>query len=177
MAMEQKAFVFQHDAYTRELSDLLVDSLRRNDATPLRHFVEQHFNVLKDPYSGDRLRPHSLASISPDDVQKYGALALTKYYDPAAGIGLHGDWQDVFDALERVVPRGGSMTLGDGIGTPDHVLDPGKLGTFIQSPDEVRSNLARVDALLREEPALRPLLTEFRDLLARAAPAGLYVTF
>jgi hypothetical protein len=172
--MEHKAFIFDFETFCSELHDVLIDALRTENVTQLREFIEKHRDELKDPYEGASLEDDWESQISPKDPHQYGDFALTKYYDPADDIGLGPEWQDAGELLERE-RIGQALLLGSTIDS----FDPGKQGSYTQSPDVVRQGLVALDGLLQRKPELAAQLDPVRAMLAAAASrgGGLYVTF
>jgi hypothetical protein len=174
MSMEHKAFVFDHDRFHAELHDALVGALRTEDITPLRDFIEKHRDELTDPYEGAPLDDDWESQVAPKDPHQYGDFALTKYYDPSNDIGLGYEWQELEELLTREAV-GGALLLG----SPIDSFDPGKQGSYVQSPDMVHSGLTRLDELLGRKPDLAGQLAAVRTMLESAASRGLglYITF
>ncbi|NTV79269.1 MAG: hypothetical protein HGA25_09110, partial [Clostridiales bacterium] len=51
--MEHKAFLFDYDAFERELAPILTKALDNENPAPILSFIEQNIDVLTDPYNGD----------------------------------------------------------------------------------------------------------------------------
>jgi len=170
--MSHKAFVFDDAAFERELRAILEQAIAARDVAPLRAFIDANRGELSLPDAGAELDDDWEAQIEFPDAEQYGDLALTKYYDPSADIGLGEDWLATSELLDA---RG----LGDAItlGASLPGFDPGKQGSYFQSPAQVRANLRALGELLGREPALASDLAPLRAMLDGGRDAGLYVTF
>lgn len=170
--MEHKAFVFRHRDFERELRPLLEEALASGSPDRLIVFIKANPDNFRDPYEGEPLGEDWEDQIETKDVHQYGDFALTKYYDPSADIGLGRKWEEVQRALESELGTSAAI-LGQPVGTQDRFFDPGKMGSYFQSEDDVRRNLTQLEHAGRQ--ALEPAVA----LLRRAAGegAGLYVTF
>jgi hypothetical protein len=177
--MEHKAFVFDHVAFRVQFGDILWHVLATDDLKPLIGFVRAHEGELTDPYEGAPLESDWEDRLEARDVQEYGDYALTKFYDPGNNIGLSHDWWAINELLERELPGGASAALGEPFGPSHNLFDPGRMGAYFQSPDQVARNLRLVDDLGRQKPDLTTTLSRLRRMLKRAADTqkGLYVTF
>lgn len=174
MSMDHKAFAFNDDAFRSELRGLLEQALQEGQVATLRAFIEAHRAELSDPYEGAPLDDDWESQIEIKDAHQYGDFALTKYYDPTDDVGLGASWQAVDEVLTSH-------------GLAEHILlgaslagfDPGKQGSYFQSPTMVRENLRRVDDLLATKPALTGQLAALRSMLDATARRGmgLYITF
>lgn len=172
MSMSHKAFVFDAAAFERELRAILAQALAAGDVAPLRAFIEANRAALSSPDAGTELDDDWEAQIEFPDAERYGDLALTKYYDPNADIGLGDDWLATSELL-AARGLGEALTLG----TPLPGFDPGKQGSYFQSPAQVSANLRALGELLGREPALASDLAPLRAMLDEGRDAGLYVTF
>jgi hypothetical protein len=174
MSMIHRAFVFDDDAFRSELAGMLGEALLSGDLTQLRAFIEQHHRKLTDPYEGEPLDASWESQIESKDAHQYGDFAITKYLDSAEDLGLGADWQAMGEFLEaHGLPE--SILLG----APFEGFDPGKQGSYFQSPQMVRDNLRRLDELVGRTPALARRVAPLRAMLeaAERRVRGLYVTF
>ncbi len=178
MSMSHKAFVLDADRFQAELRATLERALADGDVEPLRRFIAAHRGELTDPYEGAPLDDDWESMIETRDAHQYGDFALTRYYDAGDDLGLGDGWRELGELLERE-GVGERAILGTPVGAPGNAFDPGKMGSYFQSPPEVRANLQRVDALAQRRPDLADRLAPARAMLAAAASAarGLYVTF
>jgi hypothetical protein len=179
MSMEHKAYVFDYEAFERELASILRVALERNDCTALIEFIENNLESLKDPYQGEPLSSCWQSMIETRDSHQYGSFALTKYYDPRQNIGLYSDWRPIHDAMERETGDAASILLGDVFGSASNSFDPYKIGSFFQSSRQVERNLCMVQTLAASRPELSDLLGPARSMLQRPASEGkgLYIAF
>ena len=172
--MDHKAFVFDYDAFRNELHDALVAALHTGNVAHLRSFISQHRDELTDPYEGAPLGDDWEAQVDAKDPHQYGDFALTKYYRVVDNLGLGPDWQHAEELLARE-GIGEALLLGCTIDS----FDPGKQGSYVQSPAMVIDGLAKIDALLARSPELAGELGPVRALFATAVARhrGLYITF
>ncbi|MFB3906747.1 MAG: hypothetical protein ACE15E_25210 [Acidobacteriota bacterium] len=170
--MEHKAFVFDYDGFQRELRPLLERALASENPDSLIAFIKADLQSFRDPYEGDRLEDDWEDVMETKDVHQYGDFALTKYYDPGADIGLGREWEEIGQVLEMKLGTRVPV-LGHPITAHGRVFDPGKMGSYFQSEQDIQHNLAQIEEL--EEPRLSPLVTLLKR--ARAEQTGLYVTF
>jgi hypothetical protein len=111
------------------------------------------------------------------DPQEYGDFALTRYYQPD-NIGLVYEWEEIQDIIAAARPGLiQSPILGEVVGPPNNPFDPGKLGSYFQSTEDVRASLALVKELASEWGT--DLLASAITMLEAADKngGGLYVTF
>jgi hypothetical protein len=179
MSMEHKAFVFDYKAFAKELKPLLEKALTNSDNKELIQFIEENREALKDPDTGEPLEEDWQDQVEDDDPHRYGDLALTRYYDPEDGIGLAYDWMDLDDELQAELGNDRAVALGDPCGPKDNHFDPGKMGSYFQSPDKVKKNLTLLGTRLKKKTPHAQALKRVRDMLQPAADAGkgMYVTF
>jgi hypothetical protein len=181
MAMEHKAFVFDYDGFTGELSKALLAALQSGDVRGLREFITANLESLKDPYEGEPLDDDWESLVNPKDAHQYGDFALTKFYDPTADIGLAHRWEGLEQLLDTELGSGSgtAILLGKPFGPSKNPFDPGKMGAYFQSPGDVRENLRRLRELTLRKPELGEKLGAWIDVLDRASEEarGLYVTF
>jgi hypothetical protein len=172
--MEHKAFVFDYESFEPELRPTLERALASRDVSDLVSFVNEHLDFLTDPYEGEALDENWQRLVSPKDVHQYGDFALTKYYDPRADIGLGVDWERVEEVLPAGLQR--SPILGHTIGPEGALFDPGKMGAYFQSAQEVHESRKLLEGI---EGCRIPAVLRAVEMLRCAVEAGrgLYVTF
>ncbi len=146
--MDHKAYAFDYAGFQRRLAPILYAALETGDAGPLRAFIEANRAELTDPYEGEPLE-----ELPDGDVHELGDFALTAFYDPACDIGLADDWEEAGDAA-----------LGVPFGPPSNLFDPGRMGSYFQSPELVERNRRTAT-----DEGARQMLAE--------TDAGLYLTF
>jgi hypothetical protein len=168
--MEHKAYAFEWSAFDVNLHPLLVVALTTNDTTGLLAFIGQHFAQLKDPYDGDLLSVDWRENLGNRDVQEYGDYALTLFYDPAECSGIGCDWAGLSDELPQ---HAADAMLGFPVGPTENLFDPGRYGSYFQTPGQVQVSLKAL------QPNSCPQLARFMELLERCVikQQGVYVTF
>ena len=170
MSMEHKAFAFDWTSFDRDLRPILVNALQDAEPTHLVRFVDDNLDLLSDPYEGERLQPDWKTQLqNVHDVQELGDFALTRYYDPASDAGIGGAWLDLDGSIEKLRDK----MLGQSIGPPDNLFDPGRMGAYFQTPELVSELSVAVQRIEH------PCFVDFRAMLqvAVANGSGLYVTF
>ncbi len=179
MAMEHKAFAFDYTTFVTDLSDRLYHALEAEAPELLEEYIRANEADLKDPYSGDPLPPDWDALLEQRDVQEYGDIALTRFYDPTEDIGLSTTWQHLDDLLRQEFGGQPSPILGIPFGPTHNLFDPGRMGTYFQSPTLVRTNLDQLESLLKQKLSLSLQLGDAVEMLRQpiATGQGLFVTF
>jgi len=172
VTMEHKAFAFDYAGFQRELLPLLAKALANDSSQALIAFIKAEPASFRDPYEGEPLEDNWESLMETNDIHQYGDVALTKYYNPGADIGLGSKWEAIRLVLENELGTSAPV-LGYPIAAEGRVFDPGKSGSYFQSEQDVQVHLARLERL--EEPRLEPLVTLLNK--ARAQETGLYVTF
>jgi hypothetical protein len=177
--MSHKAYAFDWRAFERdELPGLLTGALETNDSSALLAYIERNRAALKDPYEGDPLPRDWKDQLGNRDVHECGDFALTRFYDPAADDGLGHCWSEIDDAVSEEARR---ALLGSPFGPTHNRFDPGRYGSYFQTPEQVPNLLALVRGLdlswLDEND--RGFVEGFEGLLEEcvAGGLGLYVTF
>jgi hypothetical protein len=178
MTMEHKAFAFDCGAFDQELRPTLESALAWGEPSCLVDFIRTNFAELTHPCERRPLDDDWERNLSPRDAHQYGDLALTKFYDPSADVGLQSDWQEVSDWL---VERGRgqlafSPVLGRVVGPETEPFDPGKMGSYVQTATEVAVGLKVVRSLASGNGAPESLKRVI-GMLEACAGRGLYVTF
>jgi hypothetical protein len=168
--MEHKAFAFDWTAFERDLRPILERALVDNEEAPLRAFIETHRAELIDPYEGDPLPPEWEESLEAGDIQELADFALTRFYDPQEAHGVGYAWIRLDDMLP---PPAAAALLGKAVGPVENLFGPGRMGSYFQSPAQVRQSLTALASISNPE------LADYRKLLERCAAegCGLYVTF
>jgi len=185
MSMDHKAYAFDYDRFQTELRPVLEAALVSSDAAQLREFVVRNIASLRSPLTEQPLEAGWEDGLETGDVQEIGDLALTKFYDLDANLGLGADWTEIDELLIKQLGKSrGRLTLGDPCGPAHARFDPGSMGSYFQSPQQVRDSLNVFDKLLDRKPDLCDELEDadldtIREMLAPAADKdlGLYVTF
>lgn len=170
MSFDHKAFAFEWDAFRRELAPILETALATDRTAVLEQFVDENVGHCSSPDDGERLDVGWRNNLVTGDVQEIADVALTKFYDPSNDSGLWDRWSE----LDSELDAGARKAL---LGSPFEVrgvrFDPGKMGSYFQSPDEVRASLSALRTLDSAK------LGDFVAFLAGVAreSKGLYVTF
>jgi hypothetical protein len=176
--MEHKAFVFDWEAFTGELSKILENALLTNNSEQLVSFIKDNLEFIKDPCEGEPLDSEWEAGMELDDVHQWGDLALTKFYNPQDDIGLGYGWEN---AQNLILEEGGKdcALLGSPFGPSQNYFDAGKMGSYFQSASQVQEILQWLEELQQKKPALFPVLNDALKMLQKAAAVnkGIYVTF
>src|SRR5579875_843253 len=175
--MEHKAFLFDYGSFDRELRAILEDALRSGDHSGPVSFINANLGDLRDPYEGEPLGAEWEAMIETQDPHQYGDFALTKYYNPAADIGLGAAWENLQELIANDPLLTESPILGSTIGPKDGPFDPGKMGSYFQSVQQVRQNQRYLLNLAKKEQTED--LNRAIQMLQEAVDAntGLYITF
>jgi hypothetical protein len=170
MPMEHKAYAFDWSRFELDLHPLLVDALAADDPAGLEAYIDRHRAELTAPYEGEPLSADWREGLENRDVHEYGDYALTRFYDPADCWGVGFVWSQLSDVLPG--PAADAL-LGCSLGPPDRLFDPGRYGSYFQTPDRVQESLA---ALL-QHACLE--LARYLELLERCAGErrGVHVTF
>ena len=179
MSMEHKAFVLDYGDFANQLSDILKTALVTDNDDNLVHFIEANISSLKDPYEGEPLDSSWEDLVETKDAHSYGDFALTKFYDPASDIGLGYNWEAIENLLNDASSGLGSVILGSPLGPANNYFDPGKMGSYFQTPSEVQKNLSLLENLVQQKPELSAGLSGAIEMFQQAAEdgKGLYVTF
>jgi hypothetical protein len=172
VALSHKAFAFNWRAFEFDLHPQLEAALEADDPSELEAFIVAHRKSLTDPYEGEPLPRTWRSMLENRDAHEYGEFALTRFYDPTDDCGLHESWAEV---SERLPKRAANALLGFPVGPKGRLFDPGRLGSYFQTPGQVRESLA----ILRPRAEKVEELRLFVELLERCAAEGLgvYVTF
>ncbi|WP_425619062.1 hypothetical protein NA78x_002793 [Anatilimnocola sp. NA78] len=172
MSMSHKAYAFDWREFeSDELHHLLIAALESGDPTTITKYIEAHHEQIKDPFAGQPIEQRWQATFGNRDVHEYGDFALTRFYDPADDQGIADSWLAVDAAL---APHDRSALLGSTLGRPGHEFDPGRQGSYFQTPERVVESLRRIERITRARE-----LESYMQLLSRCAGNGLgvYVTF
>jgi len=173
MSMWHKAYIFDWQAFERDpLYGLLLTALKTDDPADIARYIDIHRGEIKDPYEGESLGLDWQNMLENRDVNEYGDFALTRFYDPAKDRGIAGSWLGI-DARLKGADR--MALLGFVLGEPARAFDPGRQGSYFQTPDQVLDSLQRVERLSFQMGELQ----SFKQLLLDCTKhsRGLYVTF
>jgi hypothetical protein len=176
--MEHKAYAFDWAQFEFELHPLFVEALTVNESSGLEAFIDRHLAELTDPYEGEPLSTNWRDALGNQDVHEYGDYALTRYYDPADCRGIGYGWAQLSEELPE---EAANAMLGFAVGPEDNLFDPGRYGSYFQTPRQVRESLSalRPHSCTRTCYSSCPDLLQYLELLERcvAERRGVYVTF
>src|SRR4051812_36993308 len=171
MSFDHKAYSFDWQSFTDELAPILRRALATSDARAIEVFIDANPSACSNPYDGEPLDAEWRGALESGDLQEIADFALTRFYDSTVSRGLSHVWLE----LEQAAP---AIALGPLLGTPfgpsdEALFDPGRMGSYFQSPDDVAATLValrgvRNDAVEKYASFLRTVVEEQR---------GLYVTF
>ena len=180
MSMLHKAYAFDWSAFARdELHNILLDALSSGDERGLIRYIEANRDHIKDRYEGGPLSDDWKDRLGNYDVHEFGDFALTRFYDPMEDYGIDHYWLDL--DFEHLPEPDQAALLGTPFGPRGAYFDPGRQGSYFQSPQEVvrsHTRLQRID-LSNMDRDQRESWEQFKKLLEECAKAGsgLYVTF
>jgi hypothetical protein len=179
MSIEHKAFVFDYRRFEAELLPCLLRALDSGSVEELRELIEAERGAYVDPYGFQKLGDDWEEMIETRDPHQYGDFALTKYYDGNKDIGLGYNWESVQSIFKNELPAEPDVTLGMSLRGKLGAFDPGKMGSYFQSPEQVSAHLRRLTNLLESKPSLSSLLLPLAAMLKAAVgeQRGLYITF
>lgn len=172
MSLDHRAFVFDYRHFETELAPLLHRALEERSSDELRRFINSNLGSFRDPYEGEPLTRDWEAQLEFGNEHEVGDFALTKFYSPALNLGLGSEWMDGDRALVSLGDGLGLTLLGIPFGPPKNLFDPGRTGSYFQSPEDVVRNLSA----LRRAPRT-PAVERAEAILKKAEGNGLYATF
>ncbi len=179
MTIEHKAFIFDYNAFVNELAEILENAIANNESHPLIAFIENNLSYLKHPDEGEPLNSSWKKMIEIGDVNEYGDFAITKYYNPDNDIGMSYNWMQLDDLLLQELNLEISPLLGTIFGSSENYFNPGKQGSYFQSPEKVKENLELLNSLPNEKLHNLPDIATLKKMLldALVLQKGLYITF
>jgi len=178
MSMSHKAFLFDYGRFEQEIEPLLRKGLDGNPSL-LEDYIAANLAQLKDPYEGESLGKDWREQWPVDTPEELADFVLTACYDPGLDIGLGDAWWDA----DRILNEGDELVAGILLGRTLQVngkfFNPGKQGTYFQSPDRVDTHLRLVERLVEAAPEYQETLQPVIDLFQTAVEhrSGLYITF
>lgn len=179
MSIDHKAFIFDSSSFYQELRPIIESALISGSASEIRSFILSNVPFLVDPYEGEPLSEDWEDMIETPDVHQYGDFALTKYYSPTLDKGVGGDWEELQELFRQQL-NDTSLILGKPLGTGENYFDPGKMGSYFQTHEDVCNNLHALQLISNDIPdRLTRCFEAFKEILNEAAAEnkGLYVTF
>jgi len=168
--MDHKAYRLDWRVFDVIVRPVLENALADNDPSTLIELIESDIGSFKDPYEGEALSTVWLSTLENRGVHEIGDFALTRCYDPRENFGLSHAWMQIDDALPIAIRP---ALLGQALGPCGCVFDPGRQGSYFQSPSELKQSLKLLKRYSQHVPA------EYLERLALVAAddRGLYVTF
>jgi hypothetical protein len=140
MSIDHKAYLFRHDAFQKELADLLHRSLQTAEVGPLREFIDCHRKHLMDRGTDESLGENWEDEYGAEsDVQVYADLALSKYFDLTEDLGFSYGFDALGAYLATVpplAPVADCLICGNLFGPAGRRLDTGSMGTGLLSAEE-----------------------------------------
>jgi hypothetical protein len=171
MSFDHKAFAFEWAPFQLEMAGVLGQALRTGDASRLERFIDANLAVCASPYDGEKLESGWRRTLPVAGLQEIADFALTKYYDPSDDHGLHEEWSEIEGGLSEACRI---ALLGTPFREGEHaVFDPGLMGSYFQSPEQVRASLSTLSAIDAKD--LEDYVRFLRTVVREAK--GLYVTF
>lgn len=172
MSMSHKAYAFDWYAFeSDELHRLLLVALDSGDPPALAQYIDAHREKIKDPYDGRPIGEGWQAMLENRDVQEYGDFALTRFYDPTNDHGIGHPWLEI-DA--KLAEQDRAALLGFSLGPAGHEFDPGRQGSYFQTPQQAVESLWCAERIVYVD-ALQPYARLLRTCAADGL--GVYVTF
>lgn len=162
--MYHKAYLVDWHLFTIELRSL-ISNLSPDSKVDLLNFIKLNQTKITDPYEGEPLSESWVTELSELSVDELADYSLALCYSVTEEHGLGDHWLKFQESLpedQRKHLLGSSFTA----------FDPGKMGSYFQSPKEVEDSLIFLKPYQEE-------LNGFYDLLTQCTKSakGLYVTF
>lgn len=170
MGMSHKAYAFEWYRFELEFRLCLESALTTNDLSAIEVHIAAHISTIRDPNTGEPLSADWQAHLSNRDIHEFGDRALTRYYDPACDNGIGDVWMSLSDQLPEAAAN---ALLGFTLGPPEQLFDPGRYGSYFQTPAQVKTSRGVLGPFANRDLAT---FVTFLDQCA-AEDKGLYVTF
>jgi hypothetical protein len=181
--MEHKAFVFDTQAFKRELEHIIFDAGLKNHPEIIQKYIDKHIGKVYSPYTEDLLEEDWEEELENGGVQELADFALTCYYSVDDDCGLSYLWEALLEALRnisiKVEPE--YCVLGHSLKKQDFILDPGAMGMgFVQAKDIfaiykelircrgefIQNGLPSDEDLLYEDITLEELVEAYDKMIA-----------
>ena len=120
------AFLFDHEAYQRELAPVLHSALASSDPTELMAWLLANQARLKNPFNAEFIEDGWVEALEYYDVAEFGAYALSAFFEPSALRGLGSGFDTARDALVatgRMPEEAERMLAGEPI-VAERIVDP-----------------------------------------------------
>jgi hypothetical protein len=150
LSMGYELYIFDFDAFNRELSDLMVRALEADELDELTEFISVNLSRLTNPINGTALDEHWRKTLKPRTVHDYAAIALTAYYAPQEVIFIE-DWMTLDDILREIQDDLSGLLLGYPFGPPENHFLHAQIGDYFMSPIQVQRPLATLEMLLDQQ--------------------------
>jgi hypothetical protein len=176
--MTYHGFLFDYNAFERELKPLLEKALKSGKTAALEKFIDKHHASLTSVMTGEKLTASWREEFEEATATEYGEVALSKYFDEEEDNLVMGKWHRFVAAFEKVGGEEG-IALGETIGPADKPFDPTSQGCYFQSPKQVEENLKALGLWHEVEGPLPKELKELREMFQtiHKEGKGLYVKF
>lgn len=168
--MCHKAYALDYESFLVELAPILYRALETGHNDDLTALIDANQKALTFPWDGMPLPEDWRSSLELGDTHELGDLALTKYYDAAEDCGLQNYWL----VLQNTLPEDVRVSLlGTAFGPAKNVFDPGRMGSYFQTPAMAGTSLEYLRG--KTAPASEPFLTLLSQVVQ--SNRGVYVTF
>jgi hypothetical protein len=163
VSIDHKAWLFDYRAFERELADTLYGALQTGDGRALKAFIDRHSGELTDQWTEERFGPDWEEELrrrpgkppAEYDVQDYGDIALTKYYDVSDSRGLSYDFDAVhayLAGLPALADVADALICGYPFGPAGRPFDPGRMGTGFITAGQAKELHGRLRRRLPRPP-------------------------
>ncbi|OAB38857.1 hypothetical protein [Paenibacillus glacialis] len=141
MAMEHKAYLFDTDAFSEELGEIIIASGATNDIDSLKAFITKNMGKVRSVYTGELLNNEWEKEIENGSVQELTDFAMTCYYSPEEELGFSYTWDALLEALSMVSPKfhPDYYILGRQLESGGFTLNPGGMGLGFVYADDIPS--------------------------------------
>jgi hypothetical protein len=138
MSMSHKAYSFDWYGFERDpLHEIALAALKTGRLDSLIGYIDLHYQTLTDPYEGRPLPYAWQEMLQNHCVHELIDFALTGFYDPADDQGIGESWLEI----ERQLPDADrAALLGYPFGQPGNHFDPGRQGSYFQTPDQAHES-------------------------------------
>ena len=140
--MFHKIYHFDYDSFQEEFADLLNKALKDREVSGLKKFILKNLSLLSEPWEGgEKLNSDWENLLESHDAHEYGDFGLTKYYDIQNDGGLFSDYPAITDKI-----RYPDLLLGNSFGPEFNTFDPGKMGSYFLTNQQLEKNLKRLES-------------------------------
>ncbi len=167
--MLHKAYGFDFAGFEKELKFILFNALQNNIVESLVEFVEINIHSLTDPYEGEKLDAEWQGCLENNDVHEIGDFTLTKFYQVSSDNGLSESWGEITSQYPNI----NQYLLGKPFGPANNLFDPGKMGSYFQTPLELNVSIQELSVV--KDACLQKYLSFLKSCIKNNT--GIYVTF